>query len=95
MPKINFEKKFPSIEVPKGANLRESLLEAGRTVASSCDGEGVCGKCWIRIVEGEKSLTPETEDEKFLKSTQRLGSNFRISCQTKVIGDIKIDTSYW
>lgn len=95
MPKINFVKDLPAIEVPQGANLRQALVDAGRTVASSCGGEGVCGKCWMKIIEGDKNLSPETEDEKFLKSQNRLGPIYRISCQTQVLGDVKVDAPYW
>jgi 2Fe-2S ferredoxin len=95
MSKISFIKDFPSVEVPVGANLMQALMDAGRAVASSCGGEGVCGKCWIKIIDGEKNLSLETDDEKFLKATNNLGSNYRISCQAKVLGDIKVDAPYW
>lgn len=95
MPKISFVKDIDPIEVPNGANLRDSLTAAGRTVASSCGGEAVCGKCWIKIMEGEQNLSPENDEEKLLKSTNKLGVIYRISCQTRILGDIKVDAPYW
>ncbi|MEN0058473.1 MAG: 2Fe-2S iron-sulfur cluster-binding protein [Bdellovibrio sp.] len=95
MPCIFFAKKATSLQVPVGANLMKSLLAAGLPVASSCDGEGVCAKCRIFILQGSENLSPETPLEQFLKETNSLPSHTRISCQTEVLGDITIDASYW
>lgn len=95
MATISFVKKKPSIEVPSGSNLMKSLLEAGIPVASSCNGDGVCAKCKIKILEGLENLSVENETEKFLKNKENLDKSVRMSCQTKVQGDITIDTNYW
>jgi len=73
----------------------KSLLAAGLPVASSCDGEGVCAKCKIIIVEGKEHLTAENETEAFLKETNNIPKEMRISCQTEVLGDITVDATYW
>lgn len=72
-----------------------SLLDAGLPVASSCDGDGVCAKCKIQIVKGAENLSTENHREKLLKEKNNLASDIRISCQTKVTGDITVDTTYW
>ncbi|KYG69271.1 hypothetical protein AZI87_08705 [Bdellovibrio bacteriovorus] len=95
MPLISFKKNRPAFEVPSGANLMKSLLEAGLPVASSCDGDGVCAKCKITIVEGKENLTPENETEAFLRESKDLPKDVRISCQTQVIGDVTVDATYW
>ncbi len=73
----------------------EALLKEGRPVASSCNGDGVCAKCRIEILEGAENLSPIEEREKFLIEKNKIPKNFRISCQAKVRGDIKIDAPYW
>lgn len=95
MPKIKFSKDQNVIEVPQGSNLRQSLLDAGKPVASSCGGEGVCGKCWVKVMEGDNILAPPNEIEQFLKTQNNLGPIYRISCQVIVTGDIAIDAPYW
>ncbi|MFS4459298.1 2Fe-2S iron-sulfur cluster-binding protein [Bdellovibrio sp. HCB2-146] len=95
MAKISFQKAKPPIEVETGANLMKSLLGAGLPVASSCDGDGVCAKCRIQILEGRENLSPETELELFLKEKNKIAKDMRISCQTAVNGDIKVDATYW
>jgi 2Fe-2S ferredoxin len=95
MPKIEFIKNRPPLVVEKGANLMKALLESGIPVASSCHGQGVCSKCRIQIIAGGEHLSSETEFERTLRQRLHIKPEFRISCQTQVLGDIVIDASYW
>lgn len=93
MPVISFVKPRPSIEVESGTNLMRALLDAGLPVASSCRGDGVCGKCRIQIVSGE--LAPESDLEKFLRERHSIPPGFRVSCQVSVTSDLVVDATYW
>lgn len=95
MPKIQFTKDIAAIQVTPGAQLMQSLLDVGRPVASSCYGKGICSKCRVQIVTGAENLSTETEAEKQLRERNKIPDGYRISCQTKVLGDITIDASYW
>ncbi len=95
MPKIEFAKNRPPLEVPVGVNLMRALQNADIPVASSCDGDGVCVKCRLQILEGAKNLSPETELEEHLREMHDIPKNERVSCQTQVLGDVKINASYW
>ncbi len=95
MPKIKFSKDQSEIIVAKGVNLRQALLDAGKPIASSCGGEGVCGKCWVKVMGGENTLLPPNEIEDFLKVKNELGPIYRISCQVTVEGDLIIAAPYW
>lgn len=95
MPMIRFVRKFPEIQVEEGALLMESLLKAGLPVASSCHGDGICGKCRIQIVGGAENLTKINEIERLVRDRLKVQPEYRISCQTRVMGDVLIDTSYW
>lgn len=95
MPWISFKKNRPPFEVPMGANLMKSLLDKGLPVASSCDGDGVCGKCKIVIIKGPENLSRENETEVFLKKKNQIPAEMRISCQTQVLGDVTVDATYW
>lgn len=95
MPYIRFVKNLPEIRVEDGAHLMDELLRAGMAVASSCHGDGVCGKCRIRILEGSENLSQIGELERMLRERLRVPTEFRISCQTRVHGDILIDATYW
>lgn len=96
MPVISFKKKNrPDIKVIPGANLMKSLLEAEVPVASSCNSDGVCGKCKMQITAGAENLSQPNETEVFLKDKYQLKADQRISCQTFVLGDVEVDTGYW
>ena len=95
MPKIKFIKNKPEIDVPLHANLMQSLLAAGLPVASSCNGEGVCSKCRIKIIQGPENLSAPNDTELILKEQNSLGKDLRISCQVEVLGDITVDAGYW
>jgi 2Fe-2S ferredoxin len=95
MPVIRFKKNRPFIEVPEGALLMRSLLDAGVPVASSCNSDGVCAKCGIRIIQGMENLSLPNSTEIFLKEKNNIQADVRISCQTQVFGDIVIDAGYW
>lgn len=95
MPLISFKKNHPPVDVAPGTVLMTALLEAGLPVASSCDGEGVCAKCKIIILEGAENLSAENETESFLREKNELPQNVRISCQTQIQGDIQVDATYW
>ncbi len=95
MPKIRFAKSQKEIEVPMGANLFEVLNENGIPVASSCGGEGVCIRCMVKIIEGKENLSPEEDLEIDMKEIHDVTGPMRMSCQTRILGDIVIDTDYW
>ena len=95
MPQILIPKFNKSLVVEQGANLMDELLKAGLPVASSCDGDGVCGKCRIKILKGAENLGKRNEIEIFLMEQNSYSTEFRISCQTQVLGDIEVDATYW
>lgn len=95
MPEIRFLKGKPPLLVASGTNLMQALLTGGLPVASSCRGDGVCAKCRIEIVDGQKNLSRENEREAFLRERHGIPRQERVSCQTEVLGDITIDTAYW
>lgn len=92
---IRFVRKFPDLHVNDGSLLMEELLKAGLPVASSCHGDGICGKCRIRIESGLENLSKINEVEALVRDRLKVPREYRISCQTRVLGDILIDTSYW
>ncbi|HAG91842.1 MAG TPA: hypothetical protein DCL41_08220 [Bdellovibrionales bacterium] len=95
MPLISFQKQHAPIFCENGDNLMATLRKNQMPVASSCQGDGVCGKCKIQVYGGESHLSPPNDTELFLRQRYHLAPNERISCQTQVLGDILIDTTYW
>ena len=49
MPKITIKQKNLTLDAPFGENLMFYLQSQGLPVASSCSGDGICGKCRMKI----------------------------------------------
>lgn len=95
MPRITFVKNKAPIDIPEGIMLMEALLAHGVPVASSCKGDGICGKCRMRIVEGADNLPAKSAAESSVLEKNLAGHDERLSCQVQVFGDLKVDTGYW
>ena len=96
MPAVRFLKpNMKEFNVSSGAILMDALLDHDIPVASSCGGDAVCSKCKIQIIKGAENLSPESKLEIDLRQSNNIANNYRISCQTKIQGDIIVDTSYW
>ena len=95
MPIVRFEGSDESMEVGKGSNLRKSLVLHGKTPhrglykALNCRGMGLCGTCWVDVVQGGENLSPPSKMEQ-LNLRRPLGAGHRLSCQTRVYGDCVI-----
>ena len=42
-----------NVEVDKGTNLLDAANAAGITLKSSCGGQGTCGRCCVKVLEGK------------------------------------------
>ena len=100
---------MPKVEIPRLKRILEtdatttifSLLRANDIpIASSCQSEGICGKCKIRIVSGSANLSPISIDEQRLAERLRWQLEGtkpeRAACRTSVAsGTVIIETDYW
>lgn len=106
MPKIKFVKEKKEIEVEPGANLRKAALKEGIELYPglhkyvNCMGFGQCASCRVQIVKGVENVSPQGFFEKLrlilgpITLFARLGheKDLRLACQTRVNGDIEVET---
>jgi Na+-transporting NADH:ubiquinone oxidoreductase subunit F len=71
----------------QGGTLLSSLSSSGIFLPSACGGGGTCGLCRCQIIEGGGSILI-TEKDHFTRKEQL--TNWRLGCQVKVKGDMKI-----
>jgi len=102
MPTITFANEKKEIQVPDGANLRREALAAGvglypgvhRLV--NCHGLGQCGSCRVLVTKGMENTSPRglLEKARMAVSLAYIGNekSMRLACQTKVHGDITVET---
>jgi Na+-transporting NADH:ubiquinone oxidoreductase subunit F len=82
---INHEK---TITVPAGDKLLQTLASNGLFLPSACGGGGSCAQCKCIVEEGGGAMLP-TEESHFNRREAKEG--WRLSCQTPVKQDMKID----
>jgi uncharacterized 2Fe-2S/4Fe-4S cluster protein (DUF4445 family) len=86
---------------PMGTPVLQAARELGVDIDSICGGRARCGRCQVEPIEGDfakegivssaSHLSELTEDEKSCRQTGQLLDANRLSCRTKISGDIKID----
>ena len=81
---INNDKTF---SVSQGSSLLSTLAEQGVHLASACGGKGSCGQCRVQVMEGGGEIL-DTEKPHFTR--KKIKAHWRLGCQCKVKGDLKI-----
>jgi uncharacterized 2Fe-2S/4Fe-4S cluster protein (DUF4445 family) len=86
---------------PAGTPVLTAARQLGVDIDSVCGGRAICGRCQINIGEGEFAkhgisstdghATPFNEVEARYKRIKGLADDRRLSCQTKIQGDLVID----
>jgi uncharacterized 2Fe-2S/4Fe-4S cluster protein (DUF4445 family) len=77
------------ITVPKGATVLDAARLAGVELVAICGGEGVCGTCKVRVVEGQFSEINLNEEGEL--SSDELQKGFRLACQAEILSNVRID----
>jgi uncharacterized 2Fe-2S/4Fe-4S cluster protein (DUF4445 family) len=87
-PHIEFEPLGLGCRSALGSSLLEATREAGVGLAALCGGQGRCGRCKVQVVSG--AVSPLSAVEKELLSEKELALGFRLACQVRVRGDIRV-----
>ncbi|MBQ8881477.1 MAG: DUF4445 domain-containing protein [Oscillospiraceae bacterium] len=88
MPKVVFQiEGADSVEIAcnAGDNLLELARRANVAIDAPCSGNGSCGKCRVKLIEGEVETIKSRHitDEEF-------DAGWRLSCNCKVVGDCTV-----
>ncbi len=75
------------VEVESGSSLLNTLAVNGVHLPSACGGKGSCGQCKCQVLEGGGEIL-DSEKGHFSRKEQQ--NHWRLGCQTKVKGDMKI-----
>jgi ferredoxin len=92
MPKITFLPANATIECNDG----ESVFDVGRrndiAIETACVGNGSCGRCRVKIVDGEQFLPPFNDIEKNHLGNVYFITKVRLACQSIVRGgDVTVE----
>lgn len=86
---VDFEPIGKRIPIHAGQTILEAAQKGGIALLSVCGGIGLCQDCVVRIVQGE--VSPITQDEKTAFTPDMIAAGYRLACQTRVLGNIKLD----
>ena len=76
-----------TISVAQGNSLMSTLNENGVFLPSACGGKASCGQCKVQVLEGGGEIL---DSEKPHFSRKEIKAGWRLGCQCKVKGDLKI-----
>lgn len=74
--------------------LLNELRKAGKKIKSTCGGCATCSDCMVVVKSGESNLAPQTFEELRLLGNVFHITKERLSCQTKLTGDVTLDISH-
>jgi len=81
---ISFLPDNITIEVDKGENLLSAAAEAGVYIHAYCGGDGVCGKCKVKIDQGE------VRSNKANLKQEDWDQGYRLACLSSVQSDLTV-----
>ena len=91
MPRITFPQVNRTFEVPEGFTILEVALNNDIDLEHNCGGNCACSTCHVVVQEGFENLSPKTEEEQdMLNEAEGLTDTSRLSCQSKIEGDIAV-----
>ena len=88
--RINNLNRTIELEDDKSYNLMNALLEHDVYIDNSCNGKLTCGKCKIKIIEG--NVNEITDTEKRLLKKEEIENGIRLSCAVTMSGDVIVET---
>jgi 2Fe-2S ferredoxin len=95
MPKVTFIPLGKTKEIKTGATILAAANQVQVPIGQSCSGDGVCGWCRVRILDGLNNLKPPSALERKVMETNMYGPNERAACMAEVRGDVSVTTTYW
>ncbi len=94
MYRVSFHPSGRSVFVPAGTTLLDAALRAAVPLARGCGGDGLCGRCGLRVPDAATGLPPETADERCAKLRNRVDTELRLACRVRVRGDLDVHAPY-
>ena len=71
--------------VPRGETVLRAAMQASIHINASCGGTGTCGKCRVRLLQGQAEAEPHPK-----LSAEEWAEGVRLACRTVVLSDAEI-----
>ncbi|MBN1317578.1 MAG: DUF4445 domain-containing protein [Anaerolineales bacterium] len=86
---VDFEPIGCRVVCESGDTILDSALKSGIELVAVCGGEGTCGQCLVRIIDGP--VSDHTSSEREMLDLKQIEEDYRLACQTCILGDVKVD----
>jgi uncharacterized 2Fe-2S/4Fe-4S cluster protein (DUF4445 family) len=83
-----FAPSLKEIAGKEGITILDLAREAGVYIDSQCNGKGKCGKCRVRVLEGE--ISPFAGEELPFISNLEKEMGYRLACMARITGDTTV-----
>jgi uncharacterized 2Fe-2S/4Fe-4S cluster protein (DUF4445 family) len=83
---VTFWPEGERVRVPLETTLLDAAKIAGVDLASSCGGDGLCGKCRVIVRQGNVTAQPTS-----LLTREEIRRGYVLACLTKVVGDVEVE----
>jgi len=91
MPHIDFvHPEGVSGDVEMNLTILEAAQQLGFPLNNECGGNATCVTCRVEVREGDDNLEEIDFDEQDLLDREQIGEPWRLGCQARVIGDVKV-----
>ena len=87
-----------------GTTVLQAARELGVDIDSICGGRSRCGRCQVQLIAGSFAkegmvsapdhLSALSKDEHLCQQNGQLREGLRLSCQARILGDVKIDVPH-
>jgi ferredoxin len=81
----------PELEASPAVSILNSLLVAGVRIRHDCGGKALCGTCALRVIEGDRGISPIGSREAERLAAGGRPEGYRLACQAYAMGDVEIE----
>ena len=85
---VHFQPMGLKSRCAEGTLLSDAARMAGINLLSVCGNKGLCGRCRVKLLAGNGS--PPTQEERELLGEDEISRGYRLACQTRISGDVKV-----
>jgi uncharacterized 2Fe-2S/4Fe-4S cluster protein (DUF4445 family) len=85
---IDFEPIGRRVRCETGATILDAAQRAGVMLAAVCGGDGSCGRCIVRVMDGQ--VSPPNDNEEEALGRDDVAAGWRLACQTHIASDVRV-----
>jgi uncharacterized 2Fe-2S/4Fe-4S cluster protein (DUF4445 family) len=91
VPSVTYLPSGIKIQCDAGDTIFGVATMARIPISTACGAKATCGLCRVKVISGESHLSPMTDAEKKHLGNVYFITKMRLSCQTRVSGDVVIE----